>query len=91
MTSEESESLSVSIVQLGIVLSGIDENVLLDAIEQISNEANRYEALGILDGNPKYFLKNASNFARVKRLAAIANLFCVYKMTESDVRAGADL
>lgn len=60
-------------------------SLLENEYEKMQKNIYRYEAIGIIDGNPDYYNNLADKKARLKRLKSIIDVVNVLLETEKDI------
>jgi len=82
MKTETREQLKTQISIMIRLANACDLEMLQDIEKEYKNEVSRYEAIGILDGNPNYYKRLESREAYYKRIKAITNLVEVLHETD---------
>lgn len=85
ITQEQADNLAGQITAISFVIAGMDDEALAACIEVQKKDIATYEAIGILDGNPRYFQKLADKKARNARAEALLAFIRVSKETSKDI------
>jgi len=93
LSEEDILDFNLNIKMLLVILYNLKafKDQLIDEINNLKKEKGRYDAIGILDGNPTYFKKVAEIEARIMRTEALVKIIDTWEDTKKAIDEGEEV